>query len=125
MSKYNMDDLNSDIPPLDVPEFKSTIPAHLTGESPAHVKYIIESLSIIEQQNKWMINVAIETNTQVRKTNGRVNKHDVQITDLNKFESKVNTTLRVTSWIAGSIAGAITFSLACVGLIKVIAPMLK
>jgi len=41
--------------PLTVPEFKSSVPAHLLGKLSDQERYLIETLSKMEQQNAWVI----------------------------------------------------------------------
>lgn len=48
--------------PLEVPEFKSTIPAHLLGKLTEQERYLVETLSKMEQQNTWLIKAVVEGN---------------------------------------------------------------
>jgi hypothetical protein len=64
--------LSSDYPALEKPVFHDNIPAHLLQNVDEHTKYVIQQLSTISQQNEWLIKAAIDTNKQVRHTNGRV-----------------------------------------------------
>ena len=66
----------STYPPLEKPIFHDIIPAHLLVGIDAQAKYVIEQLSMISQQNEWLIKAATDTNTQVRHTNGRLIKQE-------------------------------------------------
>lgn len=50
---------------LHVPEFKSTIPSHLLGKLGEQERYIVETLSKMEQQNTWIVLSVVETNSSV------------------------------------------------------------
>jgi hypothetical protein len=47
---------------LVVPEFKSTIPQPLLGKLSEQEKYLVETLSKMEQQNAWLITAVVEGN---------------------------------------------------------------
>jgi hypothetical protein len=59
-------------PPLEKPEFQPTIPPHLLKDVDPSTKYVLEQLDMITQQSEWLIKAAVDTNTQVRHTNGRI-----------------------------------------------------
>lgn len=40
---------------LSVPEFKSSVPSHLLGKLSDQERYLIETLSKMEQQNAWVV----------------------------------------------------------------------
>lgn len=64
----------STYPQLELPEFESTIPPHLlNGVSPEN-QFVMEHINIQTQYIKWLCEAAIDTNQQVRKTNGRLKK---------------------------------------------------
>ena len=62
----------SSYPELKKPIFHDNIPSHLLAGIDDQSRYIIQQLSMISQQNEWLISAAIDTNAQVRHTNGRV-----------------------------------------------------
>jgi hypothetical protein len=47
---------------LAVPEFKSSIPAHLLDKLTDQERYLVETLSRLEQQNNWLIVTLVGTN---------------------------------------------------------------
>lgn len=75
MSKVqDNDETESTIPALEKPEFKSDIPPHLLANASENEKYVLEQLSMVMQYVRWSSQVEVDTNHQVRKTNGRVIK---------------------------------------------------
>ena len=52
-------DQKSRYTPLEVPEFNSTIPPHLLGKLTEQERYLVETLSKMEQQNTWLINSVV------------------------------------------------------------------
>lgn len=50
---------------LHVPDFKSSIPCHLLGKLGEQERYIVETLSKMEQQNTWIMLATVEANTAV------------------------------------------------------------
>jgi len=47
---------------LKVPEFKSAIPQHLLGKLTDQERYLVETLSKMEQQTSWLVDAAIKSN---------------------------------------------------------------
>jgi hypothetical protein len=83
------DELNSSYPILEKPLFNSKLPSHLLSDQDEKTKYVLEKLDIMIQQNEWLIKAAIDTNEQVRKTNGRLKtleswKEDINLEELKK-----------------------------------------
>lgn len=46
--------------PLTVPEFRSTIPAHLLGKLSDSDRYMVETMSKLENQSQWLVDVAVQ-----------------------------------------------------------------
>ncbi len=59
---------------LKVPDFKSSIPAHLLGKLGDQERYIVETLSKMEQQNQWIMLATMETNLAVIELDERTGK---------------------------------------------------
>ena len=59
---------------LAMPEFKSTVPAHLIDKLTPQEKYVVETLSRMEQQNTWLMNAAMEGNRVNLETDVRVQR---------------------------------------------------
>lgn len=76
---------------LRIPEFKSNIPEYILdnikGADKEHIKYILETISVIQQQSNWQAEILAKTYTQSVKTNGRVNRLE---DDKNKIDDKIN-----------------------------------
>lgn len=65
---------------LQVPDFKPRVPEYILAEIKPSEKYMLESLSELQQKTDWQsevlkhtYNEAREAHTQAKKTNGRVN----------------------------------------------------
>lgn len=52
-TNYDPDEIESKYPVMDMPEFKSKIPAYLTEKLEKKELFIVESVSIIEQKVEW------------------------------------------------------------------------
>jgi hypothetical protein len=50
---------------LKVPEFKSAIPPHLLGKLTDQERYLVETLSKMEQQTVWLVDAAVKANGAV------------------------------------------------------------
>lgn len=64
----------STYPALEKPEFKSDIPPHLIKDVGESEKYVLEQLSILSQYVNWSVKAQMDTNSAVRRTNGRLIK---------------------------------------------------
>lgn len=65
--------LNSNLPQLNVPEFKPNIPdALLTNLSP-EIKWMMEQQSVVSQKADWLIKQSLDMNSQVRTSDSRIN----------------------------------------------------
>lgn len=62
----------SDIPVLQVPSFSSTVPEPLKESCDPTTRYILDQISIITQQQEYLIRVMVDSNKQQRRTNGQV-----------------------------------------------------
>lgn len=65
---------DSTYPKIDLPDFNSTIPEHLLHDVSRENRFVMENLNIQTQYIKWLCESAVDTNHQVRKTNGRLKK---------------------------------------------------
>jgi hypothetical protein len=63
----------SNIPNLNIPEFKPSIPEYMVNNlTDDTLKFLIEQVSIIKQQNKWQSEHLAEVYSYTRKINGKV-----------------------------------------------------
>jgi len=47
---------------LEIPEFRSAIPPHLVGKLSEQDRYLVETLSRLEQANHWLIDAVVANN---------------------------------------------------------------
>jgi len=59
------DEIKSRYEALTVPEFKSAIPTHLLGKLSEQERYLVETLSKMEQQNTWLITAVVKGSAAV------------------------------------------------------------
>ena len=73
----------SSYPPLKVPDggWKSAIPEHLLADADPATKWIMEEMSKNSQAIEWACHGLVDTNEQVRKTNGRLLKAEAELTE--------------------------------------------
>lgn len=95
----------SSYPELETPEFESKLPKPLIENTDPQTKFVLEQLDVINQQNQWLIKAAVDTNLQVRHTNGRV--RDLEDWKLKLDSVEPEKRLKIVgiisnAWIAGS-----------------------
>lgn len=82
---------------LRIPEFKSNIPEYILnniqGTDKEHIKYILETISVIQQQSNWQTQVLAQTFLQTTKTNGRVTKLEKNKEDTDEKINKIDEEL--------------------------------
>lgn len=88
--------VDSAYPQLQLPEFESTIPAHLLKGVSKENQFVMENINIQTQYIKWLCEAAIDTNQQVRMTNGRLKKVET-------WKEKISSV-----WV--TVAALLTFS---------------
>lgn len=113
----------SSYPELERPVFQDNIPAHLLVGIDDRSRYSIQQLSLISQQNEWLIKAATDTNEQVRNTNGRVKLIEVWRTKLEdkQIESKLSVLDKLFGFWAvttGLIFGAATIAAGVIAALK-------
>lgn len=76
---------------LRIPEFKSNIPEYILnniqGTDKEHIKYILETINIIQQQSNWQGELLVKTYKQACATNGKVLKLE---DNKEKTDEKIN-----------------------------------
>lgn len=120
--------MESPYPELEKPAFQTSIPSHLIKDVDPQTKFVLIQLDMINQQNQWLIKSAIDTNHQVRHTNGRLRDLEDWRDSIRSLD--VEKRLRVVgilsnAWVAGSalvalfsgVAGVVTLILKLVGVI--------
>lgn len=63
---------DSDYPALNIPNFEAKIPEHLMNDLSDDIKFMLQQSSIQSQSLEWLCKATLDTNVQVRKTNGRL-----------------------------------------------------
>ncbi len=99
----------SSYPPLEKPEFKSQIPAHLLAEASPAERHIISELSTLSQFAQWSIGAHLSTDSQVRRTNGRLIKAETNIETLKEDKKTVLTSWKTIAALVTGAAGLIAF----------------
>lgn len=89
MSDHNTEH-ESTYPPLNLPTFESEIPEHLLKGVSQETRFVMENINIQTQYIKWLCEAAIDTNLQVRRTNGRLKRVEV-------WKDKINNGWVVTA----------------------------
>lgn len=82
--------------PLDSPEFKSTIPAHVLAKLPESERYLVEMVSKMEERDKWLIGAA-------RGSNQANIELDIRLSKQEKIIDRVMSKWAIVAYIA--IAG--------------------
>lgn len=62
--------------PLEVGEFKSSIPAHVLAKLPESERYLVEMVSKMEERDKWLIGAARSANQANIELDLRVTKQE-------------------------------------------------
>lgn len=68
------EDTESRYEQLKVPEFKSMLPPHVAARLSESDRYLVDSVSRMEQQTAWLTQTAVETNKAVRDVDKRVDR---------------------------------------------------
>lgn len=95
---------DSDYPPIKLEEFKSQIPPHLTQNATELEQYTLNTLSVISQDIHFLKKAMVDTNAQVRKTNGRLKAVEAW---KEKFSSAGAVFIGLTTFV-GALAGLVT-----------------
>lgn len=100
---------------LQIPEFKSNIPEYILKniekdgqESGEHLKYILEALSVLQQQSNWQAEVLAKTYKQTLRTNGRTNRLEENKEKIDEKLEDINKELAENREILSDLKGAKT-----------------
>ena len=86
----NPQDISS-IPPLELEEFECKIPQHYLDKCKNDdMKFVMEKVSESSEAIKWLCNAMIDTNRQVRHTNGRLKMAETDIRKLSTWQKIAN-----------------------------------
>jgi hypothetical protein len=78
--------------PLEVGEFKSTIPAHVLAKLPESERYLVEMVSKMEERDKWLIGAA-------RSSNQANIELDIRVTKQEKIMDKILSKWAIVAYI--------------------------
>jgi hypothetical protein len=78
--------------PLEVGEFKSTIPAHVLAKLPESERYLVEMVSKMEERDKWLIGAA-------RSGNQANIELDIRVTKQEKIMDKILSKWAIVAYI--------------------------
>jgi hypothetical protein len=77
----DLEPVDSRYPKLDLPKFESKIPAHLLNRMSEQEKWLVETLSKLDQKADWFMASIVRTNEIEREI-------DVRLMRIEKFTSK-------------------------------------
>ena len=97
----SQEEQQSDYPFLKAPNSSAHIPDHLLEGLTPEMRYLIEQNSLQSQNMEWVIQAILDTNLQVRKTNGRVKKIEVWKSKMTHYGTIIIATFVVISSLAG------------------------
>jgi len=115
-----------ELEPLDPPKFNDAVPEYLlTVNDEQFRKYQVQQMSLISQQNEWLMTVGKDTNEHCRRTNGRVTSLEKwkDTLDINEIIPTLKLVQRVRSFWTISVVlfGGISAALGIVlGILKLI-----
>lgn len=103
---------NSSYPLLIAPVVQSQIPSVLLETATPQVRFLLEAMSAQSQKTDWLVHVALDTNQQVRITNGKVKKARADIDDIRTARAATFAALKggwaVLAAIVGGLMGVAT-----------------
>lgn len=91
----------SDYPELESPNIEPHIPEHLLENLTPEMRHLIEQNSIQNQYMGWVLKAIVDTNKQVRKTNGRLKKVETWKSKMTHFGTIVIAAFVLISSIVG------------------------
>jgi hypothetical protein len=81
---------------LEKPEFHSRIPDSLVDDLNPTDRHVISSLSILEQQNEWLVNSVLRGNQQSRQL-------DIRLAKVESWKGMLTSKWSVVLWFVGVI----------------------
>ncbi len=87
----------SQYPVLVRPDFKPNVPGFLLEGATDQDRYIIESLSLVNQYAQWSVNTEMSTHEQVLATNGRLMRAEKGIRDTQEDVNLLKDQARVVT----------------------------
>ena len=97
--------------PLEPPEYRSQIPAHLLSHASEQEQYIMGQLSILSQHADWSVHAHLSQDKQLRYTNGKVRQHEVDIKAFKDDKAFLGRGWKFLVATAGVVGGLISFGI--------------
>jgi hypothetical protein len=91
---------------LEIREFKSSIPPHLLGKLSESERYLVETMSRLENQNNWLVNALLKVNKDVLDCDRRItetNRNVATVSDWKQLMSGKWAVLAAISLILLSV----------------------
>ena len=103
---YGMaDDTKSRYPKLELPKFESKIPMHLVNKMSDQEKWLVETISKLDQKTDWLLQKTVDTNEHVLAD-------DVRLTKVEEWKSLFSGKWAVIAGIAFMATTAVASALA-------------
>ena len=68
-------------------EFKATIPPHLLAKLPEEERFLVETVSKLENQYDWLVSVVIKDNSAIQNLDSRVNDTESESRNCETFQT--------------------------------------
>lgn len=96
---------------MEVPEFKSDIPKHLTGSLSKSEQWLYEQVSIQGQQNKWLIERTLQADVEQRVTAEKVSSLKKRIQVIENLKAILTAKGSVVLFLVGTLLFPIALAL--------------
>lgn len=93
----------SDYPKLYRPNFEPQIPEHLLNDLSPEMRHLMNEVNISRQYHEWTAEAMVNTNEQVRKTNGRLKRVEGWKDKMTHFGTLILASIVVVSSIFGLV----------------------
>lgn len=91
--------------PMDAPSFRASIPEYLIKDMSGHDRYIMEQLSVMQQQNEWQTDMVHKIYNYTKTINGKVvdlehfrQRMEMEIKLDEKWESREEKLNKIKKW---------------------------
>jgi len=75
---------------LELREFKSTIPPHLLGKLSESERYLVETMSRLENQNNWLVSALLKVNKDVLDCDRRITEINKTVATLSDWKQLIS-----------------------------------
>jgi len=95
--------VNSD---MDIPKFKPNIPEYMLEGMDKHNKFLVEQISLINQQNEWQTDMTYKIYNYTKKINGKVvelehfrQRLDMELELDEKWHEREKDSKKIKKWL--------------------------